>query len=315
MRQHDLGGRPAVIALCVAAGLLGAGPAVAAAPRVVVSIKPLHGLVAAVMAGIARPRLLLPPGATPHAFALKPSDARALSRADLIVWIGPGLESFLVKPIRALGGKAWTIAVSEAKGMVRHRVRARGVWRTKARVHAGQGLDPHMWLDPQNARRIARLTASGLVELDPGRAGRYAANLDRTLTEIDRAEAETRTILAPVADTPYVVFHDAFQYFEKRFATAAVGVVTISPERRPGARRISSIRARIAAGGVRCVFTEPQFEPALVQTILRGSNVRAGIIDPMGGNAETYGAMLRAIALGMQRCLARPRSHTHKGDS
>lgn len=320
-RQQDLGGRTVLFALCIAAMMLGARPALPQParaqspqpPRVVVSIKPLHSLVAAVMADIARPHLLLPPGASPHAYALKPSDARALTGADMIVWIGPGLESFLVKPIRTLGGKAWSIALAEAKGMIRHRRRDSGVWRTQTHDHdgddrddddrAGHALDPHLWLDPENARRIARLTARHLAEADPVRGGRYAANLDRTLAEIDRAEAETRVLLAPVVSAPYVVFHDAFQYFEKRFATAAIGAVTVSPGRQPGARRIARIRAPIADGGVRCVFTEPQFEPALVRTLLRGTGVRAGIIDPMGSGTETYGGMLRAIALSMRRCL------------
>ncbi len=275
--------------------VLGGGPAQASDPPVVVaSIKPVHDLAAGVMAGIARPHLLLPPGTSPHAHSLRPSAARILAKADLILWIGPGLESFLAKPIRTLGRKALSLALVEAEGMALLPSQERGA----------RGIDPHLWLDPRNARQISRLVAATLARLDPGRAGLYHANLATELAVIDRAEAETRMILAPVRHLPYVVFHDAFGYFEKRFGTGAIGAVTLSPERKPGARRVAEIRARINATGARCVFSEPQFEPALLRTILRGSAARAAVLDPMGGSVRSYGAMLRAIARGIRDCLA-----------
>ncbi len=295
------GRRLPVTVLSLAAGLfLTAGLAAATArasgpPIVAASIKPIHDLAADVMDGIARPHLLLPPGTSPHAYALKPSAARILAGSDLIVWIGPGLEAFLVKPIRTLGRRALALALAEMEGMVLHRTRGGGA----------RDIDPHLWLDPANGRRIAREIATVLARIDPARARTYSANLAATLARIDRAEAEARAILAPVKNRPYIVFHDAFQYFERRFGAASVGAVTLSPERKPGARRVAAVRARIEAAGARCVFSEPQFEPALMRTILRGSAARASVLDPMGAAAGSYGGMLRAIARGIRDCLAR----------
>ena len=346
-----------VMALCAAA-VPGVGtPRAAEPPVVVASIKPVHDLATAVMTGIARPHLLLPPGTSPHTYALQPSAARALARADLILWIGPGLEGFLAKPIRTLGRKARSLALVEAEGMIllpaREHHDAHDAHDTHdahdarehddahdaqehddahdarehddahdarehddahdarehddahdAREHDEHGIDPHLWLDPRNGRRIARLVAAELTRLDPERAAAYRVNLTAVLAAIDRAETEARAILAPVRHLPYVVFHDAFQYFEKRFGTASLGAIRLSPERVPGARHVSEVRARIAAAGARCVFSEPQFEPAIVRAIVRDGTARAAVLDPLGDRARGYGGTLRAIARALRDCLA-----------
>ena len=310
-----------VMALCAAA-VPGVGtPRAAEPPVVVASIKPVHDLATAVMTGIARPHLLLPPGTSPHTYALQPSAARALARADLILWIGPGLEGFLAKPIRTLGRKARSLALVEAEGMIllpaREHHDAHDAHDTHdahdarehddahdAREHDEHGIDPHLWLDPRNGRRIARLVAAELTRLDPERAAAYRVNLTAALAAIDRAETEARAILAPVRHLPYVVFHDAFQYFEKRFGTASLGAIRLSPERVPGARHVAEVRARIAAAGARCVFSEPQFEPAIVRAIVRDGTARAAVLDPLGDRARGYGGTLRAIARALRDCLA-----------
>ena len=322
-----------VMALCAAA-VPGVGtPRAAQPPVVVASIKPVHDLATAVMTGIARPHLLLPPGTSPHTHALRPSAARALARADLILWIGPGLEGFLAKPIRTLGRKARSLALVEAEGMIllpaREHHDAHDAHDARehddahdarehddahdarehddahdAREHDEHGIDPHLWLDPRNGRRIVRLVAAELTRLDPERAAAYRVNLTAALAAIDRAETETRAILAPVRHLPYVVFHDAFQYFEKRFGTASLGAIRLSPERVPGARHVAEVRARIAAAGARCVFSEPQFEPAIVRAIVRGGTARAAVLDPLGDRARGYGGTLRAIARALRDCLA-----------
>ena len=306
-----------IMALCAAVGAVRA----AEPPVVVTSMKPLYDLAAGVMAGIARPHLLVPPGSSPHAHALRPSAARLLDKADLVVWIGPGLENFLTKPIGTLGRKALSLALIEGEGMVllparddhadhAHAAHAdhahddHADYAHESPDHDAHALDPHLWLDPHNGRQIARLIARALTRLDPERTEAYRANLTAELAAIDRAEAEVRAILTPVRHLPYVVFHDAFQYFERRFATASLGAITPSPERAPGARRISAVRARITALGARCVFSEPQFEPALVRTIVRGSPARTGVLDPLGGGASDYGAMLVSIARAIRDCLA-----------
>lgn len=312
----------ACAAVPVAAAGAGEPPVVAA------SIKPLQLLARPVMQGVGEPQLLVPPGASPHVYALKPSEARLLGRADLILWIGPSLEGFLAKPLRTHGRKARVLAFAEAEGLVllrargghdrhdhgeaehghdRHGKEEHGHDRHDGEEHghdeAHGDVDPHLWLDPENGRRISRLIAAELARLDPERAGVYAANLAAALAGIDRAEAEIRAALAPVRDRRFVVFHDAWQYFEARFATMPAIPVAIDPQRPPGARRAGEIRALVRDGGVRCVLAEPQFEPALLRALVRGSEARVGAIDPLGVEAADYGGLLRAVARGIVECL------------
>lgn len=309
--------RAAGLALACAAAPAGAGEP----PVVAASIKPLQLLARPVMQGVGEPQLLVPPGSTPHAYALKPSEARLLGRADLVLWIGPGLEGFLAKPLRTRARKARVLAFAEVEDLVLLRAR-------EGHVHGGEehgrkehghdeeehdreghghdeahgDVDPHLWLDPENGRRISRLIAAELARLDPERAGIYAANLAVALAGIDRAEAEIRAALAPVRDRRFVVFHDAWQYFEARFGTAPAVAVAIDPARPPGARRAGEIRALIRDGGVRCLLAEPQFEPALLRALVRGTEARVGEIDPLGVAAADYGGLLRAVARGIVEC-------------
>ena len=331
--------RAAGLALASAAAPVAAAGA-SEPPVVAVSIKPLQLLARPVMQGVGAPRLLAPPGASPHGYALKPSEARLLGQADLILWIGPNLEGFLAKPLRTHGRKARVLAIEEAEGLVllrardghdhghdrhdgdehghdlheeekhghdRHaeeehgRDRHEGEERGHDEAHGS--IDPHLWLDPENGRRISRLIAAELARLDPERAGVYAANLAAALAGIDRAEAEIRAMLAPVLDRRFVVFHDAWQYFEARFGTAPAVAVAIDPHRPPGARRAGEIRASIRDGGVRCVLAEPQFEPALLRALVRGTEARMGEIDPLGVAAADYGGLLRDVARGIVECL------------
>ena len=307
-----------------------------AAPRVVVSIKPLQGIVAGIMDGIARPHLLLPGGASPHSYSLKPSDARALRRAQVIIWIGPELETFLVKPLRVLGGGARRITLTKLRSLIRHQVRAGGLWERhdhdshgehgshkghdhkdqghkdhghkdhgKAHKHGGQ-LDGHIWMDPRNGMLFARAVAGALTKADPANAGRYRANLAATLERIRAADRRARAILAPVRRRPYIVFHDAFQYFEKRYGLRGAGSITLEG-RSPGARRLYNIRSRILKQRVRCVFTEPQFPPKLAKTVVAGTPAKLGEVDPVGatlpGNKGDYARLLVNAASSISGCL------------
>lgn len=285
-----------------------------AAPRVVVSIKPIEAIVAGLMAGIGRPRLLLPGGASPHSYSLRPSDARALRRAQVVVWIGPALETFLVKPLRVLAGGATTVTLQRVPRLVRHRIRAAGLWEAHhhdggQKPHSGgdgHDLDPHLWMDPQNGMRFAAAIARALIDTDPGNAARYGANLRATLARIRAADRRIRTLLAPVRRRPYIVFHDAFQYFEKRFRLAGVGSITLEG-RTPGARRISRIRSRIRRQQVRCVFVEPQFPPRLARTVVAGTSAKLASVDPVGarlpGRGGDYVRLLLNAAAALSRCL------------
>ncbi len=287
-------------------------------PRVVVSILPVHSLVAAVMAGRGAPQLLIRAGASPHDASLRPSDARALSAADLVIWVGPGLETFLEKPLAALAGEAHTIALTEAPGMRLLEVRAGGAFEAHAAATEPRGSDaedgheavnPHLWLDPENAARIVRMAARALSGLDPANAAAYGANAARLEAELDDLDRALRERLAPVADLPYLVFHDAYAYFEARYGLNPLGAFTVNPAVPPGARRLAALRRRMVETGAACVFAEPQFRPALVAAVIEGTGARAGTLDPLGADIapgpEAYFTLMRALADDLLACLAR----------
>lgn len=305
-----------------------------AAPKVVVSIAPLHSLAAGVMAGVAEPQLLIAANASPHAYALRPSDARALNQANLVLWVGEGLESTMTQPLASLSGKAHIIELAEAEGMWLLPGRKGGEWEGHAQAetshhdehkhehkhdhkdahrqedqhdHQHGDIDSHLWLAPRNARRIVELLRDALLELDPVNAARYQHNAEEVLREIDALEQRLREQLAPVSNRPYIVFHDAYQYFEQSFGLHAAGAITISPERAPGAKRITEIRRVITEREAVCVFSEPQFRPAMVSVVLEGSAARQGELDPLGStltpSAQQWFGLMQKMADDLHACL------------
>ncbi|MGA1860709.1 zinc ABC transporter substrate-binding protein [Azospirillum sp. 11R-A] len=298
-------------------------PAWAEAPKVVVSIKPIHSLVAAVMRGVGDPVLLVRGGASPHSYTMKPSDAKALSAADLVVWVGPELEGFLEKPLKANAPKATRLTLMEQTGLTLLQTREGGAWEAHDHGHEEHGhkghdhaadhdddhdeLNSHIWLDPANARAIVTATADALAARDPADAEAYRTNADRTLQAIDALDAELKATLAPLKDRPFVVFHDAYQYFEARYDLSAVGSITVSPDRRPSAKRLSAIRAKIAGLNAACVFAEPQFEPTLVRTVVEGTKAKTGVLDPEGADLPEgealYPTLMRNLAASLRGCL------------
>lgn len=289
-------------------------PAWAEAPKVVVSIKPIHSLVASVMHGVGEPVLLVRGGASPHSYTMKPSDAKALSAADLVVWVGPELEGFLEKPLQANAPKATRLTLMNLKGLTLLQARKGGAWEAHDHGHEQHGhadeheeLNSHIWLDPANARAIVTATADALAAKDPADAEAYRTNADRTLQALDALDAELKATLAPVKDKPFVVFHDAYQYFEARYDLSAVGSITVSPDRRPSAKRLSAIRAKIAGLNAACVFSEPQFEPTLVRTVVEGTKAKTGVLDPEGADLPEgealYPTLMRNLAASLRGCL------------
>lgn len=355
-------------AATLVAALFLAAPALADSPKVVASIKPLHSIAAAVMEGVGTPTLLIRGAASPHAYSLRPSDARALANADLVVWVGPELESFLVKPMAVLPDGATDLrlmAVSgmtlyelsgdhdhhghghghghekaeakghdhghghahekaEAKGHDHGHGHAHEKAEAKAHDHGhghdhdkghGKGpemamgeMDAHLWLDPGNAGVAAMAVAEALAAKDAANAARYRANAKAFAASLDALSAELRAQVAPVSGRPYVVFHDAYQYFQEVFGIAPVGTVTIDPERKPGAKRVSEVRAQIVDLEARCVFREPQFEAAIIETLVEGTDARVGTLDPLGSDLPAgpgmYEALLRAMAGSLADCLS-----------
>lgn len=294
--------------------LLSATPTWAADARVVVTLKPLHALAAQVMEGAGMPRLLVSGAASEHGYALKPSDAKAVAEADLVVLVDESFETYLRRPLALRRGAAGVLRLMGVPGMTTLPQRRGGAWESDAHSHERGSrdtdrsrIDGHVWLDPANGQVILRAVAAELARLDPGRATLYAANAARAIGELQALDRALANDLQPVKARPFIVFHDAFQYFEARYGLNAVGSITVDPERRPGARRVSAVRAKIAASGAACVFREPQFTPALVATLIEGTPARSGEIDPIGAGVPegpgAYAAILRNLAAELRRCL------------
>ena len=299
-------------------------------PRVVVSIKPLHSLVAGVMQGVGEPQLLVKGGGSPHGYTLRPSEALALADAQLIVLVGTELEGFMQKPLATLASNARQLALAEEMASQLLPAREGGSWERHLQHHAetrdethpedhghheetlkheheAEELDPHLWLNPLLAKQVVILVRDALSDIDPGRKDLYARNAARILQQLDLLHTELQTLLTPVKDVPYLVFHDAYQYFEAAYGLNAVGSITVDPERRPGVRRVREIREKINRLGARCLFSEPQFESSLVATIIEGSGTKTAILDPLGADLsqgpEAYFQLLKNLAENLRNGL------------
>lgn len=292
-----------------------------AAPKVVATISPLHSLTAGVMVGVGTPKLLLPPGASPHGYALKPSDARALAEADIVVWVGEGLEQFLTKPLATLAAKARQVELAEAPGLTALKFRAGDAWASHdedthesdrgheaAHHHDHTGVDPHIWLDPQNAQRMVEAIAAALIHADPENAERYEINAETLRSRLAALDHDLATKLQAVATRPFIVFHDSYQYLERRYRLTSLGTVTASPQFQPGARRISELRKRLESANGACLFTEPQFSPALARTLAHETGAHLATLDPLGADIEpgpnAYFIMMTRLGDHLHDCLA-----------
>lgn len=313
--------------------LLGAsGAAWADAPNVVVSIKPIHSLVASIMQGVGEPALIVEGAASPHTYSLKPSNAAALQDADVVFWVGHGLEAFLEKPLEALGNGATIVELEDAPGLEKLPFREGGAFEAHDHEHEGaesdhdhgeadhhdsggeahdhghgEAFDTHLWLDPLNAKAMAVQIEKTLATADPSNAVTYEANLAALNANIDALNKEIVDTIAPVKDKPFVVFHDAYQYFERRYGVRVVGSITVSPETMPGAERISEIQQKVKSLGATCVFAEPQFEPKLVNVVIEGTQAKAGTLDPeaatLAEGSTLYFDLMRLIATSLKQCL------------
>lgn len=338
----------AVRALLLSTALFAAGTAAARAeaPSVVVSIKPIHSLVAAIMQGVGEPKLIVEGAASPHTYSLKPSNAAALQDADVVFWVGHGLEAFLEKPLEALGGKATVVELEDAPGLEKLQFREGGPFEAhehggeEGHDHAHEGhshdeaghdhdkkaeeghahaeeagheghehgeFDMHLWLSPDNARAIAAEAEKVLSEKDPANAEAYKANLATLTDKLAALDKEIAETVAPVKDKPFIVFHDAYQYFEHHYGVHTAGSITVSPETLPGAERLTQIRDKVKTLGATCVFAEPQFEPKLVNVVIEGTPAKSGTLDPEAATLEPgpelYFTLMKGIATSLRDCL------------
>ena len=316
--------------------------------KVVTSIKPVHSLVSGVMAGVSVPSLIIDGAGSPHTYSLKPSQAQQIQDAKLVFWMGDELETFLAGPIENIAQSATTIKLIDAHDLKKIKFREGGMFddhghgdhekhdehdnekhdehdheKHAKKEHDDHGdhgdhdghddhghgeFDPHVWLDPVNAKAIVHEIEEALVKADPKHASTYEANAHKMMDKLDSLTAELREELEPVHEKGFIGFHDAYQYFEQRFDVAAVGSITVSPEVMPGAERVNELREKILELNATCVFSEPQFEPKLVETLVEGTGARTGVLDPLGATLakgpDLYFQLIRNMASSLKKCLS-----------
>lgn len=282
--------------------------AFAEVPKVMTDIAPIQSLVARVMQGVGSPDVVLPPGASPHDYSFRPSDAERLAQADLIIWIGPRLTPWLADPIDTLAPTAARLELLTTTGWTALPQRMDAAF---ADGDDPAGIDPHAWLDPSNAAVFMTLIAQTLSAADPEHAAAYAANAAAASGEMASLKAATLATLAPFAGGTFITPHDGYQYFETAFGMPAMGAISLTDASTPGPARIAELQAKVASGDVTCVLTDPQTSPEWTEVLRDGSIAKTAMVDPDGGSQAAgldslealYPAIIRQIAAGLAECL------------
>jgi len=308
--------------------------------KVVTSIKPIHSLVSYVMDGVGAPDLIVDGFNSPHNFQLKPSHAKMLENADIIFWIGEGLENFLEKPLDSISKNAKKVELMEIKGINKLEFREKNIFNEhdhdehkheedghkeehdeheheedghKEEKHDdhdghddhGHGEhDPHIWLDPQNAKVMVKLITKELSELDLKNAPTYKKNSEKALSDLDKLIKKVKKDTNK--DLRFVAFHDAYHYYEDRFGINLLGALTVNPDVLPGAEQLAEIREVIEHEKVNCIFSEPQFNPDIIKSIAKDTGVKTGVLDPLGANLDKgknlYFDLIKNISSSFKGC-------------
>ena len=310
--------------------------------KVVASIKPIHSLVSYVMDGVGKPDVIVDGYNSPHGFSLKPSHAKMIENADLIIWVGEDLEAFLEKPLNTISKKAVNIEIMDLSGIKKLKFREKNIFEGhddhghghkekkhddhghghKEKKHDDHGHkeakhddhghdkhahgehDPHVWLDPMNAKVIIKEIENQLVKLDPDNSSKYKANSKKAQSELDNLTRNIKKDLK--GNLRFVVFHDAYQYFENRFGIKVLGALTVNPDVLPGAEQLSEIREVIEHEKVNCLFSEPQFNPAIIKSIAKDTKIKTGVLDPLGATLDKgkgmYSELLQSMYASFKGC-------------
>ena len=278
--------------------------------KVLTSIKPVQLIAAAVQDGVGVPEVLLPPGASPHNYALRPSDVRRVQSADLLYWIGPDMEGFLPRVLK--GRTLPSVALQDLPGLKLRRFAEDSHSHAEEaddhdHDHRPGSLDAHLWLSPVNARVIAGKIASDLSAADPANAARYQSNLKAFDERLDALDLRLKARLAAIEGKPYFVFHEAFDYFEDAYGLKHTGVFSVAAEVQPGAQHVAAMRARLQEVGKTCVFSEPPLRPRLAETLVAGLPVKLAELDALGGytpaTAQGYEQVLEKLGNDLAGCL------------
>ncbi|MGO2354459.1 MAG: zinc ABC transporter substrate-binding protein ZnuA [Marinomonas foliarum] len=323
--------------LLLALGVSALSPLALAKPVIATSIKPVSMVVAAIAGDKADIQQIVSSTASPHDFAMRPSDLKKILKADTVVWVGESLERFLEKPLENAGKEDSSIEWLALDGMALHNF-AKEHHHDEGEAekshddhdheahddhdheehgdhegheghegHHHDGVDPHVWLSPDNARVLAKAVTARLVSLDSANAEYYKENLASFEKGLSAKDAEIRKALNKVNKVPYIVFHDGYSYFEQHYGLSHAGEITVSPERKPGAKKVAEIRHEIQEHKVQCVFSEPQFSPAIVKTLLDGTDVKTAPLDPLGSKVKmgtnAYFSFLDSLSGQFLSCL------------
>ncbi|WP_070963532.1 zinc ABC transporter substrate-binding protein ZnuA [Vibrio sonorensis] len=276
------------------------------AADVLTSIRPIQMITTEITKGVSQPEVLLGTNTSPHDYALKPSDVRRIQGADLVIWFGRDLEPFLEK---SLSKRDRVLTLSQVDGLALREFAEGGHDHHDHHGHDHGTHDPHFWLGHKTAVQVAQAITKAMAELDPNNQLVYEENLKQFEAEMQSLSEKITKQLAPVKSKGYYVFHDAYAYFEEDYGLNQLGHFTVSPERKPGAKTLIKIRKALAAEEATCVFKEPQYTPAVVQSVTRGSSANIGELDPLGASIEvksgSYFVFLQSLADSFETCLSK----------
>ena len=292
--------------------------------KVVTTIKALHSLISSVMEGVGEPSLIIEGTSNPHTFVFKPSHAQMLEEADIVFWIGEDLEAFMEKPLDSLAGNATKISFMELSSIEKLKFREENIFDDHddhghddhdghEDEHEGHDdhdghhhgeFDAHIWLDPSNAIEMVLEISHELSELDPDNAAKYDQNANKTIASLNNLINEINSSIPK--DASYIVFHDAYQYFENRFGVSSAGALTLNPDVLPGAKQIDAIQDLIKDKNIKCIFSEPQYNPKIIETLAADMKISTGIMDPLGAfidqGPEMYNQLILNIANPLKDC-------------
>ena len=302
--------------------------------KVVTTIKPLHSLISNVMDGVGEPSLIIEGSTSPHSFVLKPSHAKMIEQADIIFWIGEDIETFMEKPLESIAKNARKISFMELASIEKLRFREENIFDHDDHDDHGHGedkdhddhghgekkdhddhghgheghhhgeFDAHIWLDPANAKEMLHEIAHELADLDPDNASKYESNADQAIKSIDKMIKDIDTNINK--DARFIVFHDAYQYFETRFGVVTAGALTLNTDVLPGAKQISEIQEVIEERDIKCIFSEPQFNPKIIETIAKDAGIKTGVLDPLGSifdaNKMQYFKLINDLGNKLKDC-------------
>ena len=301
--------------------------------KVVTTIKPLHSLISRIMETRGEPQLIIEGTNNPHTFVFKPSHAKMIEEADIVFWIGEDLEAFMEKPLNSLAKDTKKIGFMDSESIEKIEFREKNIFddhdghedehdgheddddhghkdddhdddHKDAHAHAHGEFDPHIWLDPENAKEMVKIIRDELIKIDPEGQRQYSVNTAGATLELDNLINSVEKELSK--DISYIVFHDAYQYFENRFGVIPAGALTLNPDVLPGAKQIADIQDVINDKGIKCIFSEPQYNPKIIETLGNDMNVSTGIMDPLGAFIDAgptmYVELINGIANSIKEC-------------